>query len=151
MFAQILACLDGSVTGEPAGKVAIEMASRFHGGLTLVTVLPARSKDSQSELETLIPKGPGGRALQQTLEEVQAAALEKGASSAEIVYLWGNPADAILEHVAKATPDLIVVGTRGLSRGSRMLLGSVSSRLVTEAPCPVLVVRNLRPKGSKST
>ena len=150
MFAQILACVDGSNSGERAGQVAIEMATQFRCPLTLVTVLPAPTKDSQPDLERLIPKGPGGRTLQQMLEETQAAALEKGVPSAEIVYLWGNVAEAILKHLEKSPAELVVVGSRGLSRGSRLLLGSVSSRLVTEAPCPVLVVRAVRRKASKS-
>ena len=37
--------------------------------------------------------------------------------------------------------DLIVVGTRGLGGAKRLVLGSVSTRLVHDAPCSVLVVR----------
>ncbi len=37
--------------------------------------------------------------------------------------------------------DLIVIGTRGRSGFKRLLLGSVASRVVTYAHCPVLVVK----------
>lgn len=37
--------------------------------------------------------------------------------------------------------DLIVIGTRGLGGFKKLLLGSVSSGVITHAPCNVLVVR----------
>ena len=53
----------------------------------------------------------------------------------------GNPADTILEK-AKAWPaGLVVVGTHGHSALGRVFLGSVSLKLVREAPCSVRVVR----------
>ena len=53
----------------------------------------------------------------------------------------GRPADAILKATRKHTPDLVVVGTRGLGPFRSALLGSVSTELVDHASCPVLVVR----------
>ncbi len=44
-----------------------------------------------------------------------------------------------LAHIYKA--DLIVIGTRGLTGLNRILQGSVSSQVVTDAPCSVLVVK----------
>jgi nucleotide-binding universal stress UspA family protein len=53
----------------------------------------------------------------------------------------GNPADMIAER-AKAWPaDLIVVGTHGRSAVGRAVLGSVSLKLIREAPCSVRVAR----------
>jgi nucleotide-binding universal stress UspA family protein len=37
--------------------------------------------------------------------------------------------------------DLIVMGSRGLNPIGQLLLGSVSFRIVQEAPCPVLITR----------
>lgn len=53
----------------------------------------------------------------------------------------GNPADAILEKVRTWPADLIVVGTHGRSALGRVVLGSVSLKLIREAPCSVRVVR----------
>ncbi len=52
-----------------------------------------------------------------------------------------NPAEAILEKAKNGLADLIVVGTHGRSAVARAVLGSVSLKLVREAPCPVRVAR----------
>jgi nucleotide-binding universal stress UspA family protein len=54
----------------------------------------------------------------------------------------GNPADAILEKARTWPADLIVVGTHGRSALGRALLGSVSLKLIREAPCSVRVARS---------
>jgi nucleotide-binding universal stress UspA family protein len=54
--------------------------------------------------------------------------------------LGGNPAQQIADAAREAHADLIVVGTRGHTDIGGLLLGSVTQRLLHEAPCPVLVV-----------
>ena len=61
--------------------------------------------------------------------------------TAEPVYQLGRPAKAIMQVVSKHQADLIVMGTKGLSAIARVLLGSVSTRVVQHASCAVLVVR----------
>ncbi|HKI66281.1 MAG TPA: universal stress protein, partial [Solirubrobacterales bacterium] len=53
--------------------------------------------------------------------------------------LDGPPAQALAEACEDGV-DLLVAGSRGYGPMTRLLLGSVSSRLVAIAPCPVLVV-----------
>jgi nucleotide-binding universal stress UspA family protein len=53
--------------------------------------------------------------------------------------LDGSPAREIAEACREGV-DLLVTGSRGYGPMTRVLLGSVSRRLVDEAPCPVLVV-----------
>jgi nucleotide-binding universal stress UspA family protein len=48
---------------------------------------------------------------------------------------------ALLNYADQEKADLIIIGTRGRSGISKMLLGSVASGVVTFAPCPVVVVR----------
>ncbi|HEV8050377.1 MAG TPA: universal stress protein [Thermoplasmata archaeon] len=149
MAGRILACVDPSPSGRQALASAIEMAVKFGRGLTLLTVLAGSEADSHPDLDRLVPIDSEGRSIQRVLEDAQAEATKRGVSSTEIVYLRGDPLDAILAYLEKASPELVVVGTRGRSRGSRLLLGSVSSRLVSEAPCPVLVVRPVRRPAAK--
>ena len=72
------------------------------------------------------------------------AAVERARSwGVESTYLlWtGEPGKSIVAAAEAERADLIVVGTRGLARAGRWLLGSVSDYVVHHAGSPVLVVR----------
>jgi nucleotide-binding universal stress UspA family protein len=53
----------------------------------------------------------------------------------------GSPAQIILNAAKTVAADLIVVGARGRSRVTELVLGSVSHRVVTHASCPTLIVK----------
>jgi nucleotide-binding universal stress UspA family protein len=53
----------------------------------------------------------------------------------------GQPAAAIVAAAEERGTDLVVVGARGMGLLGRLVLGSVSDRVVHHAPCPVLVVK----------
>ena len=53
----------------------------------------------------------------------------------------GDPPDAIVEAATSGGYDLIVMGTQSRKGFDRVLLGSVSEKVVRTAPCPVLTVR----------
>jgi len=83
---------------------------------------------------------------QQQKAKVVLQKYEKICQDMELKYAYENIEStdarmAICEEVEKKKPDILVVGSRGLSPVKRMLLGSVSSYLVEHASCPVLVVR----------
>jgi nucleotide-binding universal stress UspA family protein len=52
----------------------------------------------------------------------------------------GRPAAEILEKARAWPADLIVIGTHGRSGYERMMLGSVTEKVLRKAPCPVLTV-----------
>jgi nucleotide-binding universal stress UspA family protein len=53
----------------------------------------------------------------------------------------GSPAEAILNVADTRQSDLIVMGSRGLGVLTGALLGSTSQKVISHAPCPVLIVR----------
>jgi nucleotide-binding universal stress UspA family protein len=59
---------------------------------------------------------------------------------------FGNPAKLICRRAKELQADLVVVGSRGLGTVDRLLLGSVSSTVASQASCSVLVVRAAAPK-----
>jgi nucleotide-binding universal stress UspA family protein len=58
----------------------------------------------------------------------------------------GDPAEEILVTAKDLDSDLIVMGARGLGGVERVLLGSVSEKVLHHARCPVLIVK-ARPKA----
>jgi nucleotide-binding universal stress UspA family protein len=55
---------------------------------------------------------------------------------------WGSPVESIVSYADEHRVDLIVIATHGRTGLSHVFLGSVAERIVREAPCPVLTLRD---------
>lgn len=62
------------------------------------------------------------------------------ASLSEFVVHEGTAPDCILAYAAKCKADLIVIGTHGRRGYDRVVLGSVTNRVMRRASCPVLAI-----------
>ena len=60
--------------------------------------------------------------------------------------IGGDPANAILDTIEKLGIDSVVMSTHGRKGIGRLILGSVAERVVREAPCPVVTVRETAAK-----
>lgn len=60
--------------------------------------------------------------------------------SFEAITLDGLPGEKLLEVAAKLNVDLIVMGSTGTSKLERLLIGSTTSKIIRDAPCPVLSI-----------
>lgn len=133
---EIVVGYDGS---EPS-KRALERAAQIvaeDGRITLVTagsILPTAPRAGVEERANELEERR--RVLLEGRERL--AQLGIRADAIEVV---GDPADAIIGTARDLDADLIVVGTRGRNVAARVLLGSVSTTVVNQAPCDVLVVR----------
>jgi nucleotide-binding universal stress UspA family protein len=137
VYRRILVATDGSESAGRAVQVAVEQAKASGGSILAVCVARV------SEYATLEADALDGHAKERC--EVALTSAKRVAKAAgvdlKVELLAGHPADRILAVIERESPDLVVVGTRSLSRSRRFLLGSVSNALLHHAKCAVLVVR----------
>lgn len=133
---KILAAIDGSPPALRAARVASEIASATGASLTLAYVLQPLflTMDAPEGLSTSWVEAERSRADQL----LGVAAREIGGQPA-LKVLSGTAAEALAEEAV--AHDLVVVGSRGRNAAARVLLGSVSDRVLHLCPKPVLVVR----------
>jgi nucleotide-binding universal stress UspA family protein len=77
-----------------------------------------------------------------------ATELAPAQGSVESGVLVGSAAGTVVSTADEIGADLIVVGARGLGGFKRLLLGSVSERVLETASCPVLIVKDRPGAGS---
>ena len=77
--------------------------------------------------------------LRQQLDDALAA-VGTGGIAVEAAIEEGSPASQILSGVTRHRADLIVMGTHGASGFERLLLGSVTEKVIRKASCPVMTV-----------
>ena len=149
MFDRILVAFDGSPPARRALSTAVEIASRFHSAITIAFVRQSNAGPTDTVLESLVPLAGEGKAFGAVVDEARSHALAQGAASVDSLVLGGDVVESLLSWIDRNHPDLVVVGSRGLSRGQRIFQGSVSSDLVNRAACPVLVVRGGRSHAAR--
>jgi nucleotide-binding universal stress UspA family protein len=106
--------------------------------IVLTHVIPT----SESDMEMVVDRPqtseePLYRHIEKQLQVYQ----DQLACESEVEIVTGDPAVEIVRLAHIYRTDLIVIGTRGLTGLKRILEGSVSSQVVADAPCSVLVVK----------
>ena len=140
MFEKILLAVDGSEHAQHAAKTAGDLARAVKAKDLRIVVAyePVPSYLGEPNL------GQAIAARTKEAEEIlQKAQNVIGSVPAEIntEIIEGSIAEAILEVATTHKSDVIVMGSRGLGRLVGALLGSNSQKVVSHAPCPVLIVR----------
>lgn len=141
-MSRIIVATDGSPGGNRAVDVAAKLAKATASDLLILTV---GGNISGTELRKLASaEGDLSEALEtaanEILDRARKRALRSSVSSVKSLTGWGDPAEAIIDAVRREKADLLVVGRRGRGRLSGLLLGSVSQKLTSLAPCNVMVV-----------
>ena len=142
MINKILVPLDGSDLAEKAIPYALEMAQKFDATIVLVRVLhphlvmsdygaglyhelvALEKNEAKSYLDTLCLK------LQKSHPYVERKILA-----------GGLVAQAIIDLAQEISADVIVMSTHGRSGLGRWVYGSVATKVLQHAKCPVLIVR----------
>lgn len=142
MYDRILVPTDGSEGAEPAVDHAIELAAAFDAtvhALYVVDTAAFADLDEAAVESDLVTESltEGGRdAVDRVAERAREAGVE-----AETMVTRGRPVGTILDYAADHDVDVIVMGTHGRSGLDRLLLGSVTEKVVRKSRIPVLTVR----------
>ena len=89
--------------------------------------MPVLAEDARDEAH---------KALDPLAEKLRSAGYE-----VDVIGREGDPSHVISDLTETSDADLVVMGTRGLSKIEQVLLGSTAERVVQHAKCPVLTVR----------
>jgi nucleotide-binding universal stress UspA family protein len=158
MFDRILVALDHSDTSKDVFKRALELAKATGGSLLLMHVLnPTDSNYPDAAVypaidvyypvlyNELLKRWQEELAgyEQHELEKLRSLAAEARdvGVTVEFTQNIGDPGRAICAVARTWRADLIVIGRRGRSGVSELVLGSVSSYVMHHAPCSVLTVQ----------
>jgi nucleotide-binding universal stress UspA family protein len=140
MFKDILLAVDGSEHALRATHTAAQLARAMNPDTLRIVVVydPVSPWLGDPNFQAAI-----SARLNESQEILQKAVEAIGDVPSEIhtELLEGNPAEAIIAIAQTRQSDLIVLGSRGLGQLAGLLLGSTSQKVVSHAPCPVLIVR----------
>ena len=146
MLNTILVALDFAFTASPHpfADAVMQALLQFKLAPTTQVVLAHVIPANQSEMEVVSDRPQANienhaYSLSQSQLQVYQASLPC-ASQIEIV--TGDPAEEIIRLANIHQADLILIGSRGLTGMQRILHSSVSSQVVAEADCSVLVVKS---------
>jgi nucleotide-binding universal stress UspA family protein len=138
----MLVATDGSAGASRAVDVAAELTKAVGGKLSIVTVGGNLSGEEMRQLARA--EGNISDALEAISSRILVEARERarriGVTDIQVQTSWGDAAEAIIEFARRESADAIVLGRRGRGRLAGVLLGSVSQKVVSLAPCTVIVV-----------
>lgn len=144
MFAKILIPVDGSDTANLALAKAGQMAKTFGSQVVLLTVIEPFPALTMSEMDLGIAQQQYSQIAQQQADSTllkASSALEALGVEAQEMKLEGVSAwRGIVDAAENLAADLIVMGSHGRKGVQKLLLGSVTQKVVSHAARSVLVV-----------
>lgn len=133
----ILLATDGSESCEGAVKEAIYLSKSCIAKLSVIHVLET---NPEFETEGLKFVEKMEKAAREHLEAIRKEAAAQNVEVQVMVRRTDQPYKAIVEEAAKMKTDMIIMGRRGRAGLDKMLMGSVTARVIGYTPCKVLVV-----------
>ena len=139
---RILCPIDFSEYSRQAIDRAVALAGEYSGSITALHVVTQVVPPRPPDLAVLYPP------IVYTPEDLQQfrthtrefVERENDGAPIYVVVVVGNVASEIVRVAEELPADMIVIGTHGRSGFDRLMLGSVTERILRRAPCPVLTV-----------
>lgn len=150
---RILCPVDFSESSHRAFEHAVAIARWYKAAITVLHVVDLRL-DASIGFAAAVPAPPAltPAAREQIAGELQR--LAAGAAAADVAIETavrdGRPDIAILDVASEMPADLLVVGTHGRSGFDRLVMGSVTEKVLQKAACPVLSVPPHADDGPRS-
>ncbi|SHF45609.1 Nucleotide-binding universal stress protein, UspA family [Lampropedia hyalina DSM 16112] len=147
MYQRILVSTDGSELSQKAASHALQLAKSTGASLIALTVTPAYPV---TYLEGSMPinaeqakeiEAKWRAESQQYVHSIQEDGAKLGVLVTPVIVNNDNISDAILETAKEQGADLIVMASHGRKGIARLLLGSETQHVLTNANIPVLVLR----------
>jgi nucleotide-binding universal stress UspA family protein len=140
---RIVALASSTPEGMAGVEFAVEETLLRRAALTFVAHVPAPREEITGEEYAALRQ-------QRAAEFEPVAARVRGAGlicEIEVPAGHADPADAVIEVAAALEAGLVVVGMRRRSRVGKLLLGSITQKVLLAVDCPVLAVK---PSGDSS-
>ncbi len=142
---RILLAVDGSEISNKAAAFLSRSPFKSPLQITILTVwappYPSGGKEATLESASLSLPGSAAKAKGERFLHGVAEEFREGPYEVQTDWQDGDPPAAILDSIQRHEAQMVVVGARGLKGIKRFLLGSVSQKILTHAPCSVLIVR----------
>jgi len=149
-YKKILVPYDGSKYSKKALNEAMEISKKFFSVIYIVNVINVALDTSTNILHSLANK----KLRKLTREFLESENLHTNAVlknkmkscmkvgvEVRCEVIVGNPTDSLLRFSKNHKIDLIILGSKGLTKVRKiMALGSVSRKISEEAKCPVMIV-----------
>ncbi|MEH2280031.1 MAG: universal stress protein [Nostoc sp.] len=139
MLNSVLVALDGSEISERVIQTLDNLALSKDAKVILCHVFPTPESEMEVPADRPQPESPTFSYFQ--IEKQLQSYQENLSITSELELVTGDPAEEIIRLANIYKTDLIIIGSRGLMGMKRIVQGSVSSQVVEEANCSVLVVK----------
>jgi nucleotide-binding universal stress UspA family protein len=135
-FSSILVALDGSDNSRNAALRSLELAKQYGSRITAVFAIQ------------MLPEYTLWEKYTDSMEEKARTVLDTFTSQAKaenltvdtIVEYGDDVGRCIVDQIRKSAADITVMGSHGRTGLRRLLMGSVAEQVLSQAPCPVLIV-----------
>jgi len=134
----IVLAIDNSMHSEAAIKEAFGLAKACSTQLYALSVV-----ECNEEFEALAPQAVEkmGEATKKLLDSVIDRAKKENIKCNAISHIGDDPAQYIVEEAKRLNADMIIMGKHGARKGlTKLIMGSVTAKVLSHAPCNVLVI-----------
>lgn len=140
---KILFCLDFSRYSERAREAAIAYAKCFDANLIVLNVVNTRFFEHPAIVDS--PSYARAYDEAQTIAQNKLTdavdQISKEVKNVTSASRTGSPGEEIIKYATSENIDLIIMGSKGRTGFSRLLLGSAAETVVKSAPCDVLIAK----------